>query len=98
MVLSDPHVNLINCTLAEALQSIEQDIAQVRNQEHRQYTLSPDIIPIQPCPEEEHPVGPLSVDEGGPHQRPPVLHIHIPSHNKEVALIPDQSRGQEDVG
>ena len=76
MVLSSPLVDLIDSTLAEALQSLEQDIAQVRNQEHCQYTPSPDIIPIQPRPEEEHPVGPLSTDEGGPHQGPPVCHGH----------------------
>ena len=46
MVLSDSHVDLVNSTLAEVLQSLEQDIAQVQNQEHREYTLSPDIIPI----------------------------------------------------
>ena len=98
VVLFDAHIDLINSTLAEALQSLEQDIAQVQNMEHHQYTPSPDIIPIRLHPEEEHPVGPLSADEGGACQGPPVLRIDIPLDHEEAASIPDQSRSEEDVG
>ena len=98
VVIPDSHNNFTNSILTQVLQSIKQDLAQVRNQEHRQYTPSPDLIPIRPCPEEDHPVGPLSADKGGAQQRPPVLHIDIPSHDEEATPILDQSGGQEDVG
>ena len=98
VVLPDPHVNLIDSTLAEVLQSLEQDIAQVRDMQHRQYTPSPDIIPIRPHPEEEHPIGPLPADKGGARQGPPVLRIDIPSDHEETASILDQPRSEKDVG
>ena len=45
VVLSESQVKLVDSTLAEVLQSLKQDIAQVQNQEHCEYTPSPDIIP-----------------------------------------------------
>ena len=79
VVLSNAQVDFVDSLLAEALQSFEQDIAQVRNQKHRQHTPPPDVLPIRPRPEEDHPIGPLPAHEGGTHQGPPVLHIDIPS-------------------
>ena len=98
MVIPNSHVDLTHSIITQTLQSLEQDFAQGQNTESHQYTPSPDIIPIRPCPEEDHPVGPLPAHEGGTHQGPPVLHIDIPSHYEEATLIPDQSGSQEDVG
>ena len=98
VVIPNAHVNLTHSFVAQALQSLEQEFAQGRNPESCQYTPSPDIIPIRPCPEEDHPLGPLSVDKGGSHQRPSVLHIDIPSNHEETPLILDQSRSEADVG
>ena len=97
MVIPNSHVELAHSIIAQTLQSLEQEFAQGRDPEHRQYTPSPDIIPIWPRPEEDHPLGPLSADKGGAYQRPPVLHIDIPSHGEEAPSIPDQSGGEEDV-
>ena len=98
IVIPNSHVNLAHSIVTQTLQSLEQEFAQNRDPKHRQYTPSPDIIPIQPRPEEDHPLGPLSADKGGSHQGPPVLHIDIPSNHKETSSIPDQSGGEEDVG
>ena len=98
VVLPNAHVVYAHAFVAQTLQSLEQEFAQSRNQEHRQHTPSPDILPIWPRPEDDHPVGPLPADEGGAHQGPPVLHIDIPSDHEEAPSILDQSRSEEDVG
>ena len=98
VVLSNSQVEHIDTILAQALQSFESDIAQVQNSQHCQHAPSPNILSIRLHPEEDHPVGPLPADEGGPHQQPPVLHIHILSDDEEAAPLPDQPRSPEDVG
>ena len=98
VVIPNAHVVYAHAVVAQTLQSLEQEFAQGRNPEHCQHTPSPDILPIRPHPEDDHPVGPLPADEGGTHQRPPVLHIDIPSNHEETSSIPDQSRSEEDVG
>ena len=98
VVIPNSHVNLTHSLVTQMLQSLEQEFAQGRNPESRQHAPSPDIIPIRPCPEEEHPIGPLSADEGGVRQGPPVLHIDIPSDGEEAPSVSYQPRSPEDVG
>ena len=42
VVLSDHHINIIDAVLAEVLQTLKQDVAQVQNQKYFQQTSSPE--------------------------------------------------------